>query len=335
MRRPSQISVVIPTYNRRESLANTLGALAAQRGVPDAFEVIVSIDGSQDGTSEYVASLCAPYRLSHVWHPNAGRATACNRGARQASGEILLFLDDDMEPDPDCLSAHLAAHEGSTRKAVTGPIPFSNEALTTPLVEFLKDKTDVVLSRLVQPDYERGVRDFFSSNFSIARDLFLDLEGFDENFRLYGNEDVELACRLSQAGVPIIFDPRPIARQHYSKDFRGLAWDNIEKGRTVILLAMKHPEVVGQLKLSEYYKCSRKWRYARAALLVLSRAFPHVPVSVCRCITYLECYRPTSIARLYSFALDYCFWLGVRQELKANHDAVASLSMSMSRVGTR
>lgn len=328
-----RISVVIPTYNRRESLANTLRALAEQSLSIEQYEVIVSIDGSEDGTREFLAGFRAPYRLLGVWSPNSGRASACNRGACKATGEILLFLDDDMEPDPDCLNAHLAAHEIAMRQAVMGPIPLSLEAPSTPLVHFLGSKLDVVLKRLAQPGYKMGARDFFSSNLSIRRDLFFEIGAFDQDFRLYGNEDVELACRLFRAKISIAFHPEAVARQHYSKDFAALARDNIDKGRTVVLLAMKHPDVIGQLKLSQYYNSSRKWRYLRAVLLYLSGPFPYVSRSLIRCVRYAERIRPTELNRIYSFALDYCFWLGVERELADNHEAEAVVSILISRRG--
>jgi GT2 family glycosyltransferase len=326
-----RISVVIPSYNRCESLATTLRTLASQTLRQEAFEVIVSIDGSRDGTRELLANFRAPYNLFHIWYRNSGRATACNRGARLATGKIVLFFDDDMEAAPDCLSAHLSAHDGATRRAVIGPIPFSPQGSATPLVEFLRSKTDTVLKRLAQPNYTMRVRDFFSSNFSIQRDLFFELDGFDEGFRLYGNEDVEFACRLAHAGIPIIFNPHAIARQHYSKDFQGLARDNMDKGRTVVLLAMKHPEIISQLKLSEYYQYSRKWRYVRALLLLSSGLVPHVAGWVTRSVAYAEQIRPAILNRLYSFALDYCFWLGVRRALSENREAAQSLRALVRR----
>jgi glycosyltransferase involved in cell wall biosynthesis len=328
-----RISVVIPTYNRRGSLAATLRALTSQVLMREAFEVVVSIDGSQDGTRELLVNFRAPYKLVPIWFPNSGRATACNRGARFATGEIILFFDDDMEPDPHCLSAHLAAHQGGARKAVLGPIPFSQEASPTPLLEFLRAKTDTVLKRLAQPDYKMRVRDFYSSNLSLPRDLFFELDGFDESFRLYGNEDVEFACRLARAGIPIIFNPRATARQQYLKDFRGLSRDNMDKGRTAVLLAMKHPEVITQLRLSEYHQCSKKWRFLRALLLLLSDIVPQAPEWLIRCFRNAEAIRPATLNRLYLFSLDYYFWLGVRRGLRENREAAQLLPALIRGVG--
>src|SRR6266702_4396307 len=101
-----RLSVVIPTYQRCFSLERTLHALAQQSLPADEYEVLVSIDGSQDGTREMVEQFRAPYRLHAEWRPNGGRAAACNSGIRASCGELVLIMDDDIEPTPECLDAH-------------------------------------------------------------------------------------------------------------------------------------------------------------------------------------------------------------------------------------
>ena len=98
-----RFSVVIPTYQRRDVVVSSVRALAAQEDAPP-FEVVVVVDGSVDGTAEALRALATPFPLSVVEQPNAGRPAACNRGAAAASGELLLFLDDDMEAHPRLLA---------------------------------------------------------------------------------------------------------------------------------------------------------------------------------------------------------------------------------------
>src|SRR5580765_7673564 len=111
-----RFSVVIPTYRRCAALRRCLLALARQTVPAWQYEVIVSIDGSQDGTREMVAQISVPYRLRAIYrYPNRGRAAACNAGIREATGEILVLLDDDMEPAPAFLAGHGAAHPDGSR----------------------------------------------------------------------------------------------------------------------------------------------------------------------------------------------------------------------------
>src|SRR5512147_2046093 len=100
------LSVIVPTYQRCDSVARLLRALAQQTLAPEEYEVIVGIDGSNDGTREMLETFSASYRLRYVWQPNRGRAAACNAAIRLAEGDVLVILDDDMEPALDCLEQH-------------------------------------------------------------------------------------------------------------------------------------------------------------------------------------------------------------------------------------
>src|SRR5688572_32983298 len=107
---PPTISVVIPTFNRVRSLERTLSALARQADPGAPFEVIVVSDGSTDGTDEYLSSGRPPVPVVAASQANAGPATARNHGIAKASGPLILFVDDDTEPDRHLLAAHLARH---------------------------------------------------------------------------------------------------------------------------------------------------------------------------------------------------------------------------------
>jgi len=110
-----RVSVVIPTYNRRDSVERALRALARQEYPKSDYEVIVSIDGSQDGTREQVERFAAPFELLATWQPRKGRAPACNAGVRAARGELLVLLDDDMEPAPGLRASQVRAHSDGSR----------------------------------------------------------------------------------------------------------------------------------------------------------------------------------------------------------------------------
>src|SRR5579859_3268611 len=100
------ISVVIPTYNRRDSLLRTLAALERQAYPFDRFEVIVVSDGATDGTGDAVRALSTSYRLRCLEQVNSGPSVARNHGARAACGEVVVYLDDDVEPLPRFLERH-------------------------------------------------------------------------------------------------------------------------------------------------------------------------------------------------------------------------------------
>src|SRR6185295_15846913 len=101
-----KLSVIIPTHDRYETLANTLAALAEQSLSADEFEVLVVDDGSREETRERIRLLAAAHRVRLIEKPQGGLASARNRGAAEAGGEFLLFLDDDVVPAPDTLEQH-------------------------------------------------------------------------------------------------------------------------------------------------------------------------------------------------------------------------------------
>jgi glycosyltransferase involved in cell wall biosynthesis len=88
-------SIIIPTYNRKDNLVRILESLKDQTASPGDFEVIVVDDGSTDDSSA-VAGLAFPFSLRYLRQANLGSAAARNAGAELASGDLLIFLDDDM-----------------------------------------------------------------------------------------------------------------------------------------------------------------------------------------------------------------------------------------------
>jgi len=328
-------SVVIPTYQRRESVRRALEAFALQTLPPDQFEVIVSVDGSDDGTREMVEALKTPYRLVGLWQANRGRAAACNAGLRASEGELVVLLDDDMEPAPGFLAAHLAAQAGGARLGIVGAAPIPVEPTSPPVVDYIGSKFNRHLETLSQPGHQFRLRDFYSGNFSIARGTLLEIGGLDESFTEYGNEDLELSHRLTEAGVPLIFSREAQARQHYTKDFPALARDNVAKGRTAVLLASKHAETRSHLKLGGGYdELSPRWRVVRAVLLASTMIWPRTTDLAVRFMGWLERRRPPRMHSYYYYALDYFYWVGVRDALRENRRAGRGLT-SLTRPAER
>src|SRR5437868_3570039 len=121
MRRPS-FSIIVPTYQRRDMVREAIYALSGL-AYDGPIEIIVVVNGSTDGTAESVAKLDCRRQIRVVeLQPNRGPAGARNRGASEATGDILLFLDDDMICDPNLVQQHARMYlEGAD--AVTGNIP--------------------------------------------------------------------------------------------------------------------------------------------------------------------------------------------------------------------
>lgn len=304
------VSLIVPTYQRRDAVLRLLESLRTQTLPPDAFEVVVAVDGSTDGTVEGVRGFAAPYAVKLLEGPNRGRAGACNAGIRAAAGRIVVLLDDDMEATPGLLAAHARAHEGEGRRAVVGAAPIVAAHDSPPFVRYMADGFRARMERIGRPGYRLGFRDTYTGNFSAPRDVLLAVGGFDEAFRIYGHEDYELALRLMAAGVELAFSADACARQHYDKTFAAFARDGIARGRTAVLFAGKHPDVRDRLKLAEYHVAPWKWRALRGLLLGLGRITDRVPVWVVACMARLEALEPARLDKYYTLAIDYLFWHG-------------------------
>jgi GT2 family glycosyltransferase len=309
------ISVVIPTHQRRASVLRALGALVRQDLPYEMFEVVVSVDGSDDGTREAIAAFDAPYALRTVYGPRRGRAGACNAAIDVARGEIVLILDDDMEPAPSCLRKHGLHHAQQSKLCVIGAVPIEVDGTSPPVVRYVAAKFARHLEKLAEPDHEFVVRDFYSGNASMRRVVLTEIGGFAEEFVLYGNEDIELSLRLRQAGVTFRYDPEALAHQHYGKGLTELASDTYEKGKTAVLLARRHPESFEGLQLARHDAHSVLWRALRATLLAATRSEVGPSSTLIRLARRLERAGGGRRPMFYVLMLDYFYWAGAAAAL--------------------
>jgi len=315
-----QVSVVIPTHQRREALRRVLESLAAQTLAPEAYEVVVAVDGSSDGTQEMLEAFPPPLQLRWVSPPGRGRAGACNAALAAVRGEVTVILDDDMRCVPEFVERHRDDHPPGSRRCVLGAVPVELEEGSPHAARYVKDRFDVHLSRLADPAHLALPRSFFTGNASLRTETMRAVGGFDESFGIYGNEDVELALRLRAAGVELGYDPEALACQSYDKDLGGLQRDTLAKGRTTVQLARRHPEVFGDLRLAHPDESSRPWLAARATLLALTRRLPATSGAVFALCSLLERLGGWRSPLFYRPVLDFAFWAGVDAELRESDD---------------
>jgi glycosyltransferase involved in cell wall biosynthesis/GT2 family glycosyltransferase len=221
------ISVVIPTYNRLEQLRGTLRGLAAQTGLDQPAEVVVVSDGSIDGTDEFLRSADVPLPLVALSQPNAGPAAARNRGVGAASGDLIVFIDDDVVPAPDLLAAHLRHHTaaGDDSSVVIGPMITPDGETLSPWVRWEQDMLYKQYDAMDRGDWGATARQFYTANASVARRHVLESGGFDESFRRA--EDVELAHRLAERGLRFAFARDAVVEHHAERSFD--AWLDIAR----------------------------------------------------------------------------------------------------------
>ena len=188
---------MIPAYNAETDLGQCLDGLSAQQ-TDHTLELIVVDDGSSDGTAE----LARAHGARVICQENAGPATARNRGAREASGEVLVFTDSDCRPLPEFVEQLLRPMAADEVDAVKGAYVTDQRGLGPRFAQAEFENRYRLLARAARIDFVD------SYAMAIRRELFLELNGFDESFPVANNEDTEFSYRLASAGHQIVFAPR-------------------------------------------------------------------------------------------------------------------------------
>jgi validoxylamine A glucosyltransferase len=222
MPEPPLATVIIPTYNRRDHLNRTLRRLTHQTLPADRFEVVVADDGSTDDSRELAESYGPRLRIRYCFQPDEGfRAGAArNMGAALAESPTLIMLDCGTIPGPGFVAGHLAA-QGETGRAVIGythgyglaPILDQGDADSYDRPEMLEalraDPAWRDCRHQWYADVDFAIEDthtpwqmFWSANVSLPARVYRDLGGFDEEYRSYGMEDLDLGYRVFRTGLP-------------------------------------------------------------------------------------------------------------------------------------
>ena len=241
-----QASVLIPTRNRRESLLRTLRALRAQRNSGPPFEVIVCFDRCTDGSVDAVAAEFPRVRTTRVSGP--GPSAALNAAARLATAPLLIFLDDDMEPVPDFVAAHVAAHCAAAGSiAVAGriiPVVVTRSLFSDSIEAFYRD----FARQLESGELESSPHGLPGGNASIAADAFHAVGGVDERYE-FMKWDFELAARLLERGFRLVYEHDAAATTYLQLDTAEMLWRASRRAASDVRLARDHPWSVSYLEL--------------------------------------------------------------------------------------
>jgi peptidoglycan/xylan/chitin deacetylase (PgdA/CDA1 family) len=209
------------------------------------FEVIVAVDGSTDGTAEALRRLRVPFALTVLEQSNRGGAEARNLGASAAVGDLLLFLDDDMEADPEMLQEHDRSHrEGAD--IVLGHLPLHPASRRTVLSYGVGRWAERRRKRLASPGADIPVAELLTGQMSISREAFNRIGGFDTSFTrdgLFGGEDLDFGYRARKGGLRVVFNQAALSYQLWTVDPAAYMRRSREAGRAAEELVVKHPEL--------------------------------------------------------------------------------------------
>jgi glycosyltransferase involved in cell wall biosynthesis len=249
------LSVVIPMYRSGGLTAAVVTALVRCRLREGAtLEIIVVDDGSGDGSSKVVEALGHPDVTVLALERNVGRSAARNRGAAKASGDRILFLDSDCIPVDSCfLEAHLATLDRGIDVSM-GAAEGSSDG-------FWHEYQAAAAARRMRASIRDGVALHGSSpNFMLSRDLFLSVDGFDEEYRGYGFEDRDLFLRIAQAGSKAAWSPEARVTHRDTLDLRNVCIKMAAAGGApAIRFRERHPEAYQALGYGKLDTRHRAW----------------------------------------------------------------------------
>ena len=236
-------SIVIPTYKRETLLRNLLESLSRQR-TSHEYDVTVVGDGTQV-TAESIGLDHIGLDVSLISLPTkVGRGAARNAGIRESTGEIVIFLDDDMTVVEEFVEEHVRSHRDENT-VVIGDVLSPPEYLKRPLARYIQRQG----IRKLKSREEIPAKCFRTGNASVSRGLLEKAGMFDESIIHYG-EDMDLAARLADAGAVFVYAEGASAYHHHPPDLEDMILKMREYGKhTVPVLVERHPYLRTTLRI--------------------------------------------------------------------------------------
>jgi glycosyltransferase involved in cell wall biosynthesis len=246
-----KVSVVLGTYNQKETLKIVLNAYNNQTVSKGLFEVIVIDSSSPDGSHDMMQGLKPSFNLNPIKRENKGKTAARNFGVSQAKGSIILITDADMIPDPTLIETHINAHSEVTIDTCFEGVTNNMNILEWPTSE--KNLYPYIRESL-KPLQKLGWWYFLTGNISFPKTLFDSESGFSEKFKGYGWEDLELGYRLFKKKVPLRFLPAAKNYHYHVVTQQEEIERNVKKGESAQDFLKMHPELKWFLGLNPLSK---------------------------------------------------------------------------------
>jgi len=246
----TDISVVIPTVNREKILRRVIEGLIKQTYPADRFEVVIVDDNSTDGTQDTVKELRQIHnniRYIKQLPGKKGPAAANNLGIKNAAGDFIFFINDDVIPDMHMLEEHMKYHNKYQNITVQGKV------INTSSLDELGKRHDGYSG-----GYGKLSFGYFTTwNCSIRKELLIKAGMFDEDFINLCWEDVELGLRLRKLGIRQKYNGKAFG-YHYRSEFSmkqlgRVREKSINMGKNAMIYYKKHPNLEVKISTQSFW----------------------------------------------------------------------------------
>lgn len=204
------ISVIIPTYNRESVLIDTLRDLLSLPYRADEIIVVDQTKQHQQQTEDMLAKWHSNQQINWLRLAQPSITRAMNHGAMQARSDVLLFLDDDIQPDSQLIANHAIEYAEPGASAVAGQVIQSWQSeLPVEHPSFIDGRCDDPDAFMFNSANRMNVQRFMGGNVSFDRKKFLAAGGFDQNFKKVAYRfEAEFAARWIRLGESITYQPK-------------------------------------------------------------------------------------------------------------------------------
>jgi glycosyltransferase involved in cell wall biosynthesis len=288
------VSVVIPTYNDRVVIGETVAALLADSGTT---EIVVVVDGSDDGSYELLCHLAEhDPRLRPFWIENRGRPGARQFGVSQATHEIIVLLDADVVPVGDMISHHARLHEEARPRVVVGHMPVARRSRDSFVGEAYSEFYESKVTEY-EHDPDAILRGLWGGNVSLPASYIDRAGGFDGGLGIVYHDDLDFGLRLRATGIDAVFDRSVIGEHRFVKSVDSYLKIGFDSARDLVLLSDRFPNVVAMPSERPWLKpMARPWlltpitRIGSALLRLAHGSQPHLEYALVRNLFVLQRY---------------------------------------------
>lgn len=321
------VSVIIPTYNRKESLLRLLSTLGKQTILPTEYEVVVVDDGSDYAASE-ITERVFPYALRYIRQQNSGATAARNHGVHESRGDVLVFIDDDLTVSEQVLEILAQGCLSQQRALAMGSLFSRSEDLSSPYTRYAIAQADTY--QVANPSTPECAEVHFSfcntQLLAVRRSDFLHLGMLQDPTGGWPNwDDVDFGYRAHLAGFRLL-RYRDATGEHWDYSLNTLQtacrrWQRASE--SAVRLFEEHPGLQPHIPML-HDKTPIVWGRDSLRLMVrkVARAVaasPPVLWNMEWLVAQIEWMRPRSalLPLLYRWIAGSYMWRGYREGLRA------------------